>query len=147
MLEVCFHKQAEDALFRFAVIVSRADEKWVFCKHKERTTLECPGGHRDPGEGIEDTARRELYEETGALEYTLHRITPYSVTDMTGRRPQSYGMLYYADITRFGEMPDYEMEKIVLLNTAPERWTHPVVQPVLVAYAAQVMGIDWKMHP
>lgn len=36
----------DDALLRFAVIVTKTEGKWVFCKHRERETYECPGGHR-----------------------------------------------------------------------------------------------------
>lgn len=35
------------------------------------------GGHREPGETIEETARRELYEETGALRYTIEPLGTY----------------------------------------------------------------------
>jgi len=38
----------------------------VFCKHKDRDTFEFPGGHREKDEKIEETAKRELWEETGA---------------------------------------------------------------------------------
>ena len=30
---------------------------------------EFPGGHREKGETIDDTAKRELYEESGAIEF------------------------------------------------------------------------------
>lgn len=46
MLEVKFYDTADDSLLKFAVIISKSDNKWVFCKHKERNTLEVPGGHR-----------------------------------------------------------------------------------------------------
>ena len=62
---VKFYDQVEDEKLKFAVIAARAEGKWVFCKHKARTTFEMPGGHREPGEPILDTARRELQEETG----------------------------------------------------------------------------------
>ena len=67
ILELHFNNPASDDLLSFAVVVARSDGKWVLCKHKGRITYECPGGHREEGEKIEDTARRELYEETGAL--------------------------------------------------------------------------------
>lgn len=56
---------------RFAVIVCRHKEKWVYCQHRQRESFEIPGGHIEPGESPEQAAHRELYEETGALDYTL----------------------------------------------------------------------------
>ena len=67
MLEVKFYDQIEDELLEFAVIISKTNGKWVFCKHKERNTYEVPGGHREMGETIFETAQRELREETGAI--------------------------------------------------------------------------------
>ncbi len=143
MLHVWFHEQVEGKEFKYAVIVCRAQDRWVYCKHKERDTLECPGGHREPGEDIDDTARRELFEETGATEFSLRRICPYSVTDDSGTLSEAYGMLYYAEITRFGTLPDFEIERVELHEGAPPRWTYPTVQPVLTAHVAGVMGLRW----
>lgn len=72
--EVRFYDEIEDHRLRFAVILARSGGKWVLCKHRERTTLEVPGGHREPGEDIETTARRELREETGAAAFTLRPV-------------------------------------------------------------------------
>ena len=38
----------------------------MFCKHRDRDTHEVPGGHREDGEEILETVKRELKEETGA---------------------------------------------------------------------------------
>ena len=72
MIEVRFYDEIEDSLLKFAVIISKTNGKWVFCKHKARDTVEVPGGHRESGETIEETARRELREETG---YCAEKIT------------------------------------------------------------------------
>ena len=48
---------------RFAVISAVYQNKWVYVRHKERKTWEIPGGHRDLGEDIMKTAKRELFEE------------------------------------------------------------------------------------
>lgn len=45
MLKVSFYHNIDDSLLKFAVIVSKSQGKWVFCKHKDRSTYECPGGH------------------------------------------------------------------------------------------------------
>ena len=68
--EVRFYDKIEDHRLRFAVILARSGGKWVLCKHRERSTLEIPGGHREPGEDIDAAARRELHEETGAAAFT-----------------------------------------------------------------------------
>lgn len=90
MLQVNFYPTAEDALLKFAVIVSRHRGKWVFCRHKARKTYECPGGHREAGESIEEAAHRELWEETGAKQYSLSPVCVYSVADDT---KETFGML------------------------------------------------------
>lgn len=134
MTEVRFYDKVEDGLLRFAVIIARSGDKWVFCKHRERNTYEVPGGHREPGENIDDTARRELYEETGALRYTLQPICVYSVTapdNFDGQ--ESFGMLYYAQIEEFEPELHSEIEKIILTAELPECWTYPEIQPKLLA--------------
>ena len=70
-MDVKFYDEVDDALIRFAVIISKSGDKWVFCKHKERDTFEVPGGHREEGESVDETAKRELHEETGAIDFTI----------------------------------------------------------------------------
>ena len=60
MLEVKLYDTVDDALLKFAVIISKSYGKWVFCKLNERDTFEVQGGHRDFGEVIIETAKREL---------------------------------------------------------------------------------------
>ena len=69
-LAVRFYDRIDDARIRFSVIIAQENGKWLFCKHKKRETLEFPGGHREPGETPGETARRELWEETGATGFT-----------------------------------------------------------------------------
>ena len=57
MLEVNFYDTVDDDLLKFAVIISQSNGKWVMCKHKERDTYEVPGGHREEGEDILETAK------------------------------------------------------------------------------------------
>ena len=74
MVEVKFYDSIDDKLLKFAVIISKINGKWIFCKHRERDTYEVPGGHRESGEDILSTAKRELMEETGAIDFTIKPI-------------------------------------------------------------------------
>lgn len=77
MTSVRFYEEVADELLKFAVIIAKHKGKWVFCKHRERDTYELCGGHREEGEAIIDTAKRELYEESGALTFDMHAICVY----------------------------------------------------------------------
>lgn len=134
MLKVNFYEQADDSLLKFAVIVSKHNGKWVFCKHKERSTYECPGGHREENEAIEQAAKRELWEETGAKDYMLKRVCVYSVLD---DNTETFGALYYADIFSFEELPQLEIEKIEFFDDLPTSWTYPEIQPFLLEKVKQ----------
>lgn len=131
-MRVSFHETVPDNLLKFAVIAARHAGEWVFCMHKQRDTYELPGGHREPGEDILTTAKRELFEETGALSYTLAPVCAYSVCK---EGEQTYGMLYAAEVETFGELPDMEMANVYCMDTPPERWTYPQIQPKLLEWA------------
>lgn len=133
MVKVKFYDNIEDGLLKFAVIIARAEGKWVLCKHKERSTYEVPGGHRESGEDILTTAKRELYEETGAIDFHIEPMCVYSVTAKDNFDGQeSFGMLYFAEINSFEEELHSEIEKIYLMEDWPSEWTYPLIQPKLI---------------
>ena len=140
MIEVKFYDQISDELLKFAVIISKTNGSWVFCKHKERDTYEIPGGHREENESILETAKRELREETGALNFSISSICVYSVigknkVNETGE--ETYGMLFLADIKTFEPELHSEMEKVLITDTLVENWTYPLIQPKLIEEAKQ----------
>jgi putative nucleotidyltransferase with HDIG domain len=123
----------KDEELKFAVIVSKYNGKFVYARHKERKTWETPGGHRELNEDINDTAARELSEETGAVKFTIRPICDY-LCDYSVEREnadKSYGRLYYAQIEELGELPDLEIAEIALFDDMPENLTYPEIQPVL----------------
>ncbi len=134
-MKVSFYDNAEDTALKFAVVLARTQTGWVFCRHRKRTTWEIPGGHREPGESIEQTARRELWEETGASCFVLKPVCVYGVCDDNNR--ETLGMLYLAHITAFDTLPELEIAEILHTDTLPERWTYPHIQPLLLEEAAR----------
>ena len=134
MMEVQFYDQVDDTRLHFAVIAARSNGKWIFCKHKDRDTYEIPGGRREPGEAILDTARRELQEETGALSFSLSPVCVYSVTGKTRVNEsgeESYGLLCTAEVFSFAQELHSEMDHILFADDLPEALTYPLIQPVL----------------
>ncbi len=134
-MQVNFYEKVDDSLLKFAVIISKHNGKWVFCKHKDRNTYEVPGGHREENEMILETAKRELQEETGALKFSISPICVYSVigknrVNQTGE--ETYGMLFLADIQTFENELHSEMESICFLDELPSEWTYPQIQPLLI---------------
>ncbi|NLN05179.1 MAG: NUDIX domain-containing protein [Clostridiaceae bacterium] len=137
MTKVAFHADteiAEDNLI-IAIIASRYDGKWVFCKHRKRGTFEMPAGRREPNESIEHTARRELYEETGAIEFDLYQVSVYSVTENS---QTNYGKLFFADIKVLKKIPeDSEMEYVILADSLPDKLTYEYIQTILFEKAME----------
>ncbi len=133
MLKVNFYDTVDDNLLKYAVIIAKSNGKWVFCKHKQRDTYECPGGHREKGEDIDIAAKRELYEETGAIDYTIEPVCIYSVTDMDKiSGEETFGKLYFAEIKSFEKELHSEIEKVMLFDSLPSKWTYPLIQPFLI---------------
>lgn len=138
MLKVNFYDYVEDELLKFVVIIAKTNGKWIFCKHRERNTYELPGGHREKGEIILEAAKRELKEETGAIDFRIEPVCVYSVIGKTRVNDrddvETFGMIYIADIFSFEEIHS-EIEKIIITDQLIEHWTYPLIQPKLIEEA------------
>lgn len=119
-----------DAALTFVVVAARCAKEWVFCRHRERSTWECPGGHIEPGESPLEAAHRELYEETGARAKRLTPVCLYSVSKDGGA--ETHGLLCVAEVSAVGELPPgSEMACVRFFSSWPEAWTYPEIQPFL----------------
>lgn len=109
---------------KYAVIAARFDGKWIFSRHKERSTWEIPGGHIEPGETPMEAAKRELYEETGALDADIHIVGGYRLYDD--------GLLCFAEVKALGSIPDdSEIAEIQFFETLPDALTYGIVHQKL----------------
>ncbi len=142
-LKVKFYNEINDKDLKFAVIMARYDNRWIFCKHKERETYEMPGGHREVDETIVDTAKRELQEETGAIEFEIQPISVYSVTGknrVNSNGNETFGMLFYAEVHSFKGTLEDEIEKIEFFSNLPSNLTYPEIQPYLYTKVIEIKG-------
>ncbi|WP_310832826.1 NUDIX hydrolase [Paenibacillus pedocola] len=140
-MKVTMHEtDVDEAVLKYVVIVARQGEQWVMAKHRERSTWEFAGGHIEPNESPDEAAARELFEETGAEEYTLYPICIYSV--VSEGVPESFGKLYLAAVHKFGQLPQYEMGEIKSFAEIPEEVTYPMIYPSLMAKVKDFMRQD-----
>lgn len=130
MTQVNFHELDEIAEkeLSFAVIMARFNEKWIFVKHKNRSTWEIPGGKREKHESIIEAAKRELSEETGAIKFHIKSLCIYSVSD---HQTQTFGQLFFAEVDHIGKLPDLEISEIEFFDEMPKNLTYPLIQPFL----------------
>ena len=120
------------------------DGRWIFCKHRERETYEIPGGHREENEIVLDTAKRELQEETGAIDFKIEPISIYSVirkNSINSNGNETFGMLFYAEIHTIKKTLENEIEKIELFEKIPINLTYPEIQPYLYNKVVEIKGI------
>ncbi|MGG2082538.1 NUDIX hydrolase [Lysinibacillus pakistanensis] len=113
---------------KFAVISAMYKGKWLYVKHRERKSWEIPGGHREPGEQIIETAKRELFEETGCKIVDLIPIYDYSMDDSVSK---VFGRLYFAKVKEIGQLPISEIDEVKLFDNLPNNLTYLEIQPKL----------------
>ena len=115
-MQIKFHEKNTRENYKYAVVVAKYQEDFVLVKHKQRDKFEIPGGHVKEGESVLNAAKRELYEETSAIDFNLFHICDYtSLVD----GEESNGGLFYADIAEFGIVLDEDIDHIELHSSLP----------------------------
>ncbi len=118
----------EGAAYKYVVIFSRYRGKLLLSRHKNRATWETQGGHIEPGETPEQAAKRELWEESGAAEFTLEPVCGYYAEDESSG---AAGAVFFAEITKLSGLPESEMKEVGSFSSLPEEVTYPGITPVL----------------
>ena len=130
----------------YADIISMYKGKWIFSKHKNRSTWETQGGHIEKGETPLETAKRELFEEAGAVDFDIEPLCDYSCTGyFNGKDISGNGQVFLATVHTLGDIPvDSEMEKICLMDSLPDELTYPIIRDFFPLAAAKQKEI--KKH-
>lgn len=123
--------------YKYVVVLSYYNGKIMLSRHKKRTAWETQGGHIEAGESADEAARRELYEESGAVEFDIRPIFDYWVMDESDGSSAS-GQVFYANISRLSQLPESEMEEIRFFETLPSELTYPDITPLLFARLEEI---------
>lgn len=123
--------------YTFAIVVARFSDRWIWVRHRERQTWELPAGHVEPAESVLSAARRELMEETGAVDFHIEPVVSYQGEY---QNQTIFGKLYFARIQTLGPLPEYEIAEIRLETGLPDQLTYPVIQPLFFRYVS-----DWYL--
>ena len=110
----------------WADIIAFYNGKWMLSKHKKRTTWEMQGGHIEDGETPLEAAKRELYEESGAIEFDIEPLCDYwAKGNVNGTNVEGNSQVFIAWIHSLEEIPQQsEMEKIGLFDFLPDNLTY-----------------------
>lgn len=123
------HPLGSLVFYKYTVIFARFEGKWLFPRHRARTTFETAGGHIEPGETPFEGAARELCEETGAEIFDLQPLFDYWAGDGDSG---ANGQVFYAEVEKLGELPaGFEMREVGRFDGLPEALTYPGITPVL----------------
>ena len=63
--------------YKYVVVLSEYEGNILLSRHKKRTTWETQGGHIEFGEEPLEAAKRELYEESGAIDFEIEPLCDY----------------------------------------------------------------------
>ena len=116
--------------YKYVVVMSKYQGRILLSRHRDRTTWETQGGHIEPGETPMDAARRELYEESGAVDFDIRPVFDYWAGDENGG---ASGQVFAAEIRTLGPMPKSEMAEVRAFDEVPPNVTYPAITPELFA--------------
>ncbi|MCL6573245.1 MAG: nucleoside triphosphatase YtkD [Bacillus sp. (in: Bacteria)] len=82
-VQLSFSQKAFQEDAKHVLVICQYKNNWFLTNHKQRG-LEFPGGKMESEEILEEAARREVYEETGAILGDLKYIAEYEVSETKG---------------------------------------------------------------
>jgi 8-oxo-dGTP diphosphatase len=128
-LSITFYEIEKRDNIKGSVIIAKDNDGYVMVQHKERDTWECPGGHVEKGETPLEAAKRELFEESGAIDYTIAEICDYSI--LINDVPTMV-RLFYSEIESYSNKLFHEIETVKSFREIPKNLTYPIIHPILV---------------
>ncbi|WP_164779618.1 NUDIX hydrolase [Paenibacillus kobensis] len=100
------------SLLKYVILFAEYGNQLILIRHRERAVWELPGGKIEAGESIHEAAGRELYEESGAIDFSL---TPIGIYELNG----TYGAVLHAKVDQLGPLPESEIAEVRLNEGLP----------------------------
>lgn len=123
--------------YKYVVVLSYYNGKILLSRHNDCSTWETQGSHIEENETPLEAAKRELFEESGAIEYSIAPVCDY----WSGTEDMSHGangMVFKALINKLGTIPESEMAEVRQFDALPDNLTYPAITPVLFYYLVQM---------
>ena len=105
--------------YKYVVVLSEYQGKILLSRHKKRTTWETQGGKIEPGETPLMAAKRELYEESGAVDFEIEPLWDYCELEVQNREDGD-GRVFLAKVKKLSAMPESEMAEVRTFDELPE---------------------------
>jgi len=103
LVSLAFEDNAFNQHPRHILVICRYNNEWLLTRHLVRG-LEFPGGKAENGESVEEAARREVMEETGAVLRKLESMGEYKVDDEAGSFVKR---IFYGEVEEIFPKDDY----------------------------------------
>jgi 8-oxo-dGTP diphosphatase len=121
---------------QYVNILSFYGWKWIYVQNRDRESWELPWWHCELWETIFESARRELFEETWSIDYSISQLWYWTLQMVSWEKV--YGAVFLAKIKEIWVLPDSEIGKIDFFLHQPEILTYPEIQIPLCNYF-----LDW----
>ena len=106
-------------------MVVKYNGKFVLCYHMKSNKWDCIGGRVEKGESPLTAAKRELFEETGAVDFDIVPVRDYKRFLEDGTFYNN-NREYFVCVRKFSDLPEgSEMGKIDFFDEIPDNFRYP----------------------